>query len=70
MRAVICLAVAAFLGCTTPAIPAPMTRSQPMDDETTPKVQLDVKGTGAPLVLVGGGLTGWLSPSRAAATRA
>jgi pimeloyl-ACP methyl ester carboxylesterase len=45
-----------------------------MMNATTKKMQLDVKGTGAPLVLVGGGLTGALSwvphQSRLAATRA
>ncbi len=73
MRALICLAVAALLGCTTPAMTPPTTRTQPMDEQATPKMQLDVKGTGAPLVLVGGGLTGWLSwephQARLASTR-
>src|SRR5690242_18492334 len=40
---------------------------------TTMKMQLDVKGSGRPLVLVGGGLTGWDSwkphQERLAATR-
>jgi pimeloyl-ACP methyl ester carboxylesterase len=30
-------------------------------NDSTPKMPLDVKGAGAPLVLVGGGLTGWRS---------
>lgn len=33
----------------------------PMREETTMKMRIDVKGDGPPLVLVGGGLTGWAS---------
>jgi pimeloyl-ACP methyl ester carboxylesterase len=85
MRAAALLTAASLLGCagaaTTATTPASTTgdasktktRSEPMGNEAMLRMPLDVKGTGAPLVLVGGGLTGWASwephQARLASTR-
>src|SRR5260221_2370205 len=49
------------LGMTQCAGGAPPTRTATNETRVTMKMQTDMKGQGAPLVLVGGGLTGWLS---------
>jgi pimeloyl-ACP methyl ester carboxylesterase len=71
MRTAAAMAVAAMLACSTTTTTA--NRSAPMTDGANPKMPLDVKGTGDPLVLVGGGLTGWRSwephQARLASTR-
>lgn len=67
MRAAASLfAIVSVLGCasatTTNTTNDPTTtRSEAMTHDATLRMPIDVKGSGAPLVLVGGGLTGWSS---------
>jgi pimeloyl-ACP methyl ester carboxylesterase len=74
--------VVAMLSCTLLALAGCATDSNKREptmmtttnaSERAPKMLTDVKGTGAPLVLVGGGLTGWQSwephQARLASTR-
>jgi pimeloyl-ACP methyl ester carboxylesterase len=61
MRRVVAVFFAIALGCASRPSSTTVTRSTIMSDAKTPKMQIDVKGSGPPLVLVGGGLTGWLS---------
>jgi pimeloyl-ACP methyl ester carboxylesterase len=60
MRTAALFALALVLSCAKPAT-TNLTGSTAMTKEADHRMLLDVKGTGAPLVLVGGGLTGWLS---------
>jgi pimeloyl-ACP methyl ester carboxylesterase len=61
MRRAVTFFFAMALGCASRPFATTVTRSTTMSDAKTPKMQIDVKGKGPPLVLVGGGLTGWLS---------
>jgi pimeloyl-ACP methyl ester carboxylesterase len=61
MRRAVTVVFAMALGCASRPSATTVTRSTVMSDAPTPKMQIDVKGSGPPLVLVGGGLTGWLS---------
>ena len=74
MRRAVVACFAMALGCASHPSVHTVTRSTIMADAKTPKMPIDMKGSGRPLVLVGGGLTGWLSwephQARLAPTRA
>jgi pimeloyl-ACP methyl ester carboxylesterase len=75
MRSSLLVAPALMLACAQPTASQTThpTRSPAMTSDAVSKMPMDVKGSGAPLVLVGGGLTGWLSwephQARLASTR-